>query len=304
MQDQISLSTHISRLSFLNPTILASGIMDEDAESINRILQSGAGGIVTKSIGINPNKGHANPTFVELDHGILNAMGLPNPGINEFKNELDKLKTITQPIIGSVYGKNEHEFIEVATIMEQSGIKAIELNLSCPHASGYGLELGQDPEMIQTIIQSVKNKVKIPVFVKLSSNVNNISILAEAAANAHADAIVAINTVKAMAINTEIQRPVLSNKTGGYSGKAIKPIGLRAVYDLYSQLEIPIIGVGGITTGLDVIEYLMAGAQAVEIGSAIYYRGITVFKEICKEITQWLQIHNYYNIRDIIGVAH
>jgi len=304
MQDQINLSTHIGRLSFSNPTILASGIMDEDAESIKRILHAGAGGIVTKSIGINSNKGHANPTFVELDYGILNAMGLPNPGIDEFKNELAKLKTITQPIIGSVYGKNENEFAKVALIMEQSGIKAIELNLSCPHASGYGLELGQDPEMVHSITQYVKKKVKIPVFVKLSSNVNNITLLAEAAANAHADAIVAINTVKAMAINTEIQRPVLSHKTGGYSGKAIKPIGLRAVYDLHSQIEIPIIGVGGITTGIDVIEYFMAGAQAVEIGSAIYYRGITVFKDICEEITQWLQTHNYNNIRDIIGVAH
>lgn len=283
--------------------MLASGIMDEDAGSMKRITESGAGAIVTKSIGLKPRKGHPNPTFVELDHGILNAMGLPNPGIDAFIEELQELKSANTIIIGSIFGSTTDEFTEIAEKMNPY-VHGLELNLSCPHAKGYGLQIGQNPEFVSEITKAVKNTVSIPVFVKLSAQVNNIKTIGKAAENAGAQAIVAINTLNAMSINLELQCPILGNKVGGYSGPAIKPIGIRSVYELYKHLRIPIIGVGGISTGFDALEYIMAGATSVQIGTALYTRGIDVFYQICDEIKTWMNDHNYQSISDLIGVAH
>jgi len=299
----VNLSTKLDSLLLPNPTMLASGIMDEDAGSMMRILDSGAGAVVTKSIGITPRKGHPNPTFVELECGILNAMGLPNPGITEYVGELKVFEQKNDIIIGSIFGSTADEFIEVATKMTPY-VNALELNLSCPHAEGYGLEIGQDPSFVSEITSAVKKNVSLPVFVKLSAQVNDITSIALAAQKAGANAIVAINTLKAMSINLELKRPILGNKTGGYSGKAIKPVGLRSVFELYDNLSIPIIGVGGITTGLDAIEYIMAGSTSIQIGTAVYTRGITVFQQICNEIREWMTSHDIKELSDLIGVAH
>lgn len=298
------ISTNIGSLPLKNPTMLASGIMDEDAGSMKRIIKCGAGAIVTKSIGLQPHEGYPNPTLIELEYGILNAMGLPNPGIDEFGEEILQLKKSKTPIIGSIYGANTKEFIELGQKMEDHGVSAIELNLSCPHAKRYGLEVGSDPKLIQIITSSVKVNVKIPVFVKLSPNVTNISEIAKAAESGNADAIVAINSVKAMKIDLDLKRPILSNKIGGYSGRAIKPIGMRCVYEIAEHIDIPIIGVGGILSGEDAIEYMMAGASAIQIGAGVYYRELDIFKKIKKEIEQWMDKHSYKKISDIIGVAH
>jgi len=283
--------------------MLASGIMDEDAGSMNRIFKSGAGAVVTKSIGLKPRDGYPNPTAIELEHGIINAMGLPNPGINNFSDEIKTLKTLKIPVIGSIFGSNAKEFTQLAEKMQEYGADAIELNMSCPHAKGYGLEIGSDPKLVKEITSNVKKSVKIPVFVKISPNLTNIVEIAKAAESAKADAVVAINTVKAMKIDLETKTPVLSNKIGGYSGKAIKPIGVRCVYEISKNIKTPVIGVGGITTGEDAIEYFMAGASAVQIGSAVYYRGIDSFKKICKEIEEWMEKHNYKNLSELIGAA-
>jgi dihydroorotate dehydrogenase (NAD+) catalytic subunit len=298
------LSTSIGTIKLKNPTILASGIMDEDAGSMNRILDNHVGAVVTKSIGLYPREGHPNPTCIELEHGLLNAMGLPNPGINEFTKEIDDLNKNNHIIIGSIFGSNSDEFISLAQKMEESGVNAVELNLSCPHAQGYGLEIGQQPSLIKEITVAVKQQISIPVFVKLSSNVNDITKCAIAAEEGKADAIVAINTVKAMKIDINARIPVLGNKVGGYSGKAIKPIGVRCVYDIYKSISIPIIGCGGITTGEDAIEYVMAGATAIEIGSAIYYRDVDVFNKICNEMKQWMKNEKISSLSELIGVAH
>jgi dihydroorotate dehydrogenase (NAD+) catalytic subunit len=175
--------------------------------------------------------------------------------------------------------------------------------MSCPHAKGYGLEIGSDSKLVKEITSNVKKLVKIPVFVKLSSNVTDIIEIAKAAEEGLADGIVAINTVKAMKINIELKTPVLANKIGGYSGKAIKPIGIRCVYEISKNVDIPVIGVGGITTGEDVIEYLMAGASAVQIGTGIYYRDLDVFKKVCNEIKKWMKNHSYNNLNELIGAA-
>jgi dihydroorotate dehydrogenase (NAD+) catalytic subunit len=298
------LRTTIGSLQLKNPTLLASGIMDEDAGSMQRMIDCGAGAIVTKSIGMQPRDGYANPTVLELEYGLLNAMGLPNPGIDRYGHEMNKLQKSTTPIIGSIYSADAEEFVALATKMEQYGAAGVELNVSCPHAKRYGLEVGCDATLLHTIVSSVKQQVHIPVFVKVSPNVTNIVEIAQAAEKGNADAIVAINTVKGMKIDLETTHPILANRTGGYSGKAIKPIGVRCVYDIAQSINIPVIGVGGITTGEDAIEYFMAGASAVQIGSAVYYRGPDVFKYICKEIDVWMDTHGYKKIAELIGAAY
>ena len=298
------ITTNIAGIKLENPTMLASGIMDEDSGSIKRIIDCGAGAIVTKSIGLSARKGYPNPTVIELEHGLLNAMGLPNSGIDRYAEEIISFKNSKIPIIGSIYGSNSQEFIKLGKKMENYGVSALELNLSCPHAKSYGLQLGCDSSIVQKITTSVKKNVGIPVYVKLSPNVTDIVKIAKAAENGKADAIVAINTIKAMKIDIELGKPILSNIIGGYSGGAIKPIGVRCVYELSTNLNIPIIGVGGITNGVDALEYLMAGASAVQIGSGVYYRGPEVFKKVCDEIKNWMKAHKFNKLTEIIGAAH
>jgi len=278
--------------------------MDEDAGSMKRIFDCDAGAVVTKSIGLKPREGYPNPTFVELEYGILNAMGLPNPGIDKYCEEIKELKNSNVTVIGSVFGSNSHEFAELSKKMNISGVDALELNMSCPHAKGYGLEIGSDSKLVKEITSKVKESSKVPVFVKLSSNLKDIVEIAKSAEKGNADGIVAINSVKAMKINLDMKIPVLANITGGYSGKAIKPIGVRCVYDIAKNVDIPVIGVGGVTTGEDALEYIMAGASAIQIGTGIYYRGIDIFKKVCREIEDWMKDHNYKTITKLIGAAH
>ena len=278
--------------------------MDEDAGSMKRIFDCDAGAVVTKSIGLKPREGYPNPTFVELEYGILNAMGLPNPGIDKYCEEIKELKNSNVTVIGSVFGSNSHEFAELSNKMNISGVDALELNMSCPHAKGYGLEIGSDSKLVKEITSKVKESSKVPVFVKLSSNLKDIVEIAKSAEKGNADGIVAINSVKAMKINLDMKIPVLANITGGYSGKAIKPIGVRCVYDIAKNVDIPVIGVGGVTTGEDALEYIMAGASAIQIGTGIYYRGIDIFKKVCREIEDWMKDHNYKTITKLIGAAH
>lgn len=297
------IATKIASLKLKNPTILASGLMDEDAGSMKRIFECGAGAIVTKSIGLKPRGGYSNPTVIELEHGVLNAMGLPNPGIEAYPEEIKILKNLDIPLIGSIFGSNSKEFVELGRKMQNYGVDALELNMSCPHAKGYGLEIGSDAKLVRKITSDVKKSTNLPVFVKLSSNVTDIVGIAKAAEQGNADGIVAINTVKAMKIDIELKTPILANKIGGYSGKAIKPIGIRCVYEIAKDVSIPIIGVGGITTGEDAIEYIMAGASAVQIGTGIYYRDLDIFKKICEEIKKWIKNHGYKNLTELIGAA-
>jgi len=288
------LETSIGQLKMKNPLMLASGILDMTRQSMEKFADAGA--VVTKSIGIEERKGYGNPSVVELEHGLLNAMGLPNPGVEKYVEELRNIKI--DNIIGSIFGKDAAEFAMVAKKIE-GAVSAVEMNMSCPHAGSYGA--GFPTDMIGEAVSTVKESISIPVFVKLGEE--NILERAREAAEGGADAIVAINTVRAMAIDIETSMPVLANKVGGYSGPAIKPIGIRCVYELSKEIDIPIMGVGGITTAEDVIEYMMAGASAVQIGSGIYYRGEKIFGEICKELKEWLRVHGYESIRDIIGIA-
>ena len=298
------LSVGVAGLKLRNPTLLASGILDETGGSLVRVFKSGAGAVVTKSICLQPRSGYKNPTIVELETGMLNAMGLPNPGIEEYGAEVKKAVKAGAVVIGSVFGKDEREYGTVARRFDEYGVSALELNLSCPHAKGFGLEIAQSAEAVEGFTLAAKEAVKIPVMPKLSPNVTNVALLGEAAERGGADAVVAVNTVKALAISAELRMPILSNKYGGLSGPAIKPIGLRCVYDLYEAVDIPIIGVGGVTTGLDAVEYFMAGASAIEIGTAIRSRGVGVFRSVCKEIKQFMEKEGFKAVKEMVGLAH
>ncbi|OGS44265.1 MAG: dihydroorotate dehydrogenase B catalytic subunit [Euryarchaeota archaeon RBG_13_57_23] len=299
-----NLAVDICGLRMKNPTMLASGVLDETGKSMLVVAKAGAGAIVTKSIGKEPRVGHSGPTIVELPQALLNAMGLPNPGIEAYAAEIAEAKTAEVPIIGSVFGGSEQEIAELAKNMQEAGVEAVELNLSCPHAKGYGAEIGSTPEMVETICRAVKETVTIPVFAKLTPNTSSIVSLAKAAEKGGADAVVAINTLKGMVISPEAKMPVLGNRYGGLSGPAIRPIGVRCVYEIYEAVSIPVIGVGGISTGREAVEYLMAGAKAVQIGTAIWKEGPEVFGKICREIQDFMDEFGYTKLSEMTGVAH
>jgi len=299
-----SLEVSISGLKLRNPTMLASGIMGETGPSLRKMAEHGPGALVTKSIGKEPREGYPNPTLVELPTGYLNCMGLPNPGIMEFADEMPSALSAGLPIIGSIFGANAEEFRDLAIAMEDYGASAVELNLSCPHAKGYGMELGTDPSGVKGIVSSVKSSVDIPVMAKLTPNTERLVLVGEAVQEAGGDGVVAVNTVKAMCINVEMRRPVLSNVTGGLSGPAIRPIGVRCVYELYAALDIPIVGVGGVENWKDALEYMMAGASAVQVGSSLGRKGLDVFREIIAGIELYLNNSEFNSIVEMVGVAH
>jgi dihydroorotate dehydrogenase (NAD+) catalytic subunit len=285
--------------------MLASGILGYATETLERIVEGGAGAIVTKSVGLKPRVGYANPTIVQTSCGLINAMGLPNPGIGEFVKEIRVAKTVLNvPLIVSVYGFSGEEYAKVSKKAVDSGADAIELNVSCPHAKETGSEIGQNPKILREVVGKVKVAVDKPVFAKLSPNVTSIVEIAEAAVKAGADAITAINTVRAMAIDTETAMPILSNKTGGLSGPAIKPIAVRCVYEIYEQVKVPIIGCGGVTNWRDAVEFLLAGASAVQIGTAVALKGSSVFKNVTRGIDAYLKRNNFRSVDEIVGLSH
>jgi dihydroorotate dehydrogenase (NAD+) catalytic subunit len=277
-----------------NHLLLAAGILGTTGSSLNRMLSLGAGGVVTKSIGPNPKDGHAGPCVVILEDGILNAMGLPNPS-KEFVDEIAPL--VKKPVIISIYGGNPAEFAQVASWFEGRAA-GFELNLSCPHAEGYGAAVGTDPALVEACTRAV-SKTGVPTWVKLTPNVTDITVIGKAAERGGASAIVAINTIKAMRISTGIGRPVLGNRYGGLSGTAVFPVAVRCVYELFESCKVPIIGCGGIATADNVIEMMMAGASAVEIGSAVL-NNVKIFETIKAELYK----KDGLSPKEIVGCAH
>lgn len=278
-----------------NHLLLAAGVLGTTGASLSRMLTRGAGGVVTKSIGPQPKNGHAGPCVAVLDNGILNAMGLPNPS-KDFTEELQTLDN--RPVIVSIFGGNPGEFAEVAGWFKGKAA-GFELNLSCPHAEGYGAAIGVDPALVEACTRAVST-LGMPTWVKLTPNVTDITTIGKAAERGGATAIVAINTVKAMRISTALRQPVLGNRYGGLSGNAIFPVAVRCVYELYEACTIPIIGCGGISTADNVIEMMMAGAQAVEIGSAVQ-QDIGIFERIKTEL---YAKNGGIAPKEIVGCAH
>lgn len=286
--------TKIGGVQLNNHLLLAAGILGTTGASLARILRNGAGGVVTKSIGPTPKVGHPGPCLVTVEGGIINAMGLPNPSA-AFVDELDCLQG--EPVVVSIFGGTPEEFRMVAGWFSGK-VSGFELNLSCPHAEGYGSSIGSDPALVEECTKAVAS-LGMPTWVKLTPNVADIAEIGVAAERGGADAIVAINTVKAMRISTALGRPVLGNHFGGLSGKAVFPIAVRCIYDLYEACSIPIVGCGGVSTADNVVEMMMAGAGAVEIGSAVI-DGIDIFTTIAEDL---------YGIEgvsadEIVGCAH
>ena len=284
----------IGGVALENHLLLAAGILGTTGSSLARMLLLGAGGVVTKSIGPQPKDGHAGPCLVVLEDGLLNAMGLPNPS-KEFADEITSLTK--KPVIVSIFGGDPSEFALVASWFRDR-VAGFELNLSCPHAEGYGAAIGTDPALVKACTRAVSG-TGVPTWVKLTPNVTDITAIGKAAEEGGASAIVAINTLKAMRISTGMRRPVLGNRYGGLSGSAIFPVAVRCVYELYESCKIPIIGCGGISTADNVIEMMMAGASAVEIGSAVY-NDVKVFETIKADLYK----KEGLSPDDIIGCAH
>ena len=277
-----------------NHLLLAAGVLGTTGASLSRMLTLGAGGVVTKSIGPVPKDGHAGPCLVVLEDGLLNAMGLPNPS-KEFVDELAALAK--RPVIASIFGGTPEEFATVAGWFSGK-VAGFELNLSCPHAEGYGAAIGTDPALVEACTRAV-SKTGAPTWVKLTPNVTDITVIGKAAERGGASAIVAINTVKAMRISTAMRRPVLGNRFGGLSGRAVFPVAVRCVYELYDAVKVPIIGCGGIASADNVVEMMMAGARAVEIGSAVQ-ADATVFEKIRGD----LYAKDGLEPDEIVGCAH
>ena len=299
------LGTNLAGLKLASPTVLASGVLGYTGESMQRIAKAGAGAVVTKSVGVEPRPGYPNPTVVQANAGLINAMGLPNPGIDEYTEEIRYAKTILKvPLIVSVYGYTAEEYASVAQKALAAGADAVELNVSCPHVKDTGSEIGQNPKVLAEVVGKVKAAVRKPVIVKLSPNVNDIAEIAKVAVKAGADALTAINTVKAMAIDVETQMPVLGNVKGGLSGPAIKPIALRCIYDIFEAVKIPIFGCGGVTNWQDAVEFILAGASAVQIGSGVALEEPELFQTINKGVQAYLEKKGYGSVKEIVGLSH
>ncbi|MCK4687530.1 MAG: dihydroorotate dehydrogenase [Candidatus Lokiarchaeota archaeon] len=296
------LEINLSSLKLKSPIILASGILGVSFSSMKRVINAGAGAVTTKSIGPRPRKGYKNPSIIEIYPGtFMNSVGLGNPGIDDFILEIKEIKENNIPLIVSVFGDTKEVYLEVATKAEKAGADAIEINISCPHAEV--TSIGIDKDLTYKIVKYIKEHLSKPLFVKLNPNVTNIGEIALAAEKGGADGVVAINTLTALKIDVNTKRPILSHGSGGLSGKAIHPIAIKKVYDLYKILKIPIIGCGGIDSWEDVIEFFLAGASAVQIGTALY-REIEIIKEINKGIIHYLKDNQYKSINDIKGLAH
>ncbi len=302
----LDISTKILNLKLANPTILASGIMGVSGASCCYAAKNGAGAVVMKSIGPSEREGHNNPILVEFKGGFLNAVGLPNAGIDASLPEIEfAMKNSGVPVIPSIFGGTKEEFGIVAEKMATLKPQMIEVNLSCPNtANDFGEAFALSEKTAAEVIRIVKSKTKIPISAKLAPNVPDIKRIAKAVEEAGADAISAINTMPGMAIDTQAARPILHNKSGGISGNALKPIAVKCVYDIYEAVKIPIIGIGGVTTGEDAVEMIMAGAVAVEIGTAVYYRGIDVFRKVSDEVKQFMAENGYSSIKGMTGIAH
>lgn len=306
------MSTAISFLGikFNNPIILASGILGVTAASMKRCIDLGAGGVTVKSISLKPRTGHPNPTMGGYDSYFLNAVGLSNPGVAAGIKELIKLKTLTKaPVIGSVFAGTVEEFGEVTERICRAPIDILEIDISCPNVGDeFSVPFAYSTEAAAAITRTVKRhaaKHGVPISMKLSPNAWNIGAIAAACEEAGADAITAVNTAAGMSIDAAFQAPFLANKVGGVSGPALKPIALKSVWDVYNSVKhIPIIATGGVTTGDDAIEMILAGGTLVGVGSAAFWRGPAVFGKIVTEMRQYMKRYHIKTLKQLVGKAH
>lgn len=296
------LKTKFLGVEIKSPLVLPAGIMDMSFSGLKVCNENGAGIVTSKSLTLEPRSGHKGPVVAEFEGGFLNAMGLCNPGIADGLAEIKEFKEHSAtPVIVSVFASNTDDFLKLTEYVNNSKADFLELNLSCPNVyDEFGIPLASSKNKVFEIVKAVKTKSKLPIIAKLSPNVLSITDIAVSAENAGADALCMINTVgPGMLIDTKMVKPVLFNKFGGLSGPCIKPVALKLIYQTYSTVKIPIIGMGGVTSGNDAIEMVMAGASAIGVGTAVYYRGIEVFDKINKEIIDFLDENDYTSLEDV-----
>ncbi|MDY6915726.1 MAG: dihydroorotate dehydrogenase [Candidatus Cloacimonadota bacterium] len=297
-----SLKVEFLGKELISPLVLPAGVMGMSFSGMQISRKNGAGLITSKSLTLKPRTGHKGPVVAEFEGGILNCMGLCNPGIVEGLHEVDDFKKRSgNSVIVSVFATNSNDFVKLTEYVNSSKADFLELNLSCPNVfDEFGIPLAASYKQVYKIVKAVKMVAKLPVIAKLSPNVYDIVPIAQAAQKGGADALCMINTVgPGMLIDTKMAKPILFNKFGGLSGPCIKPIALKLIYQTYSVVDIPILGMGGVTSGDDAVQMFMAGADLVGVGTAVYYRGIEVFDKINSEIKEYMRQMDFSNLQQL-----
>lgn len=307
------LQTSLAGVRLRTPLVLASGILGTSATLLARAASAGAGAVTAKSAGPERRIGHRNPICFDWGAGLINAVGLPNPGAEEEATLLADAKRLLLPtgvpLIASIFAGTPDQFAEVAETVLAAKPDLLELNISCPNVhDDFGEPFAAScagAASVTAAVKPVAQAAGVPLFVKVAPNVPNIARIAADAVKAGADGITAINTMPGMVIDIESARPILTNRSGGLSGPAIRPVAVRCVYEIARELPgVPIIGTGGVNRGEDAIEMLMAGATAVGVGSAVYYRGTDALTRINTEIKAWMEARSVRSLPDLIGLAH
>ncbi len=298
-----SLETAVGPIRLEKPTVLASGILGISLDVFERLYEAGAGAVVSKSLSREPWEGYPNPTVVGLaGGGWVNAVGLSNPGAHNFALMMRKGHNV--PIMVSLVGSTAGDFEDMISEFTGCTVAAYELNMSCPHVEKVGLEVGDDPELVAEIVRAAKRAAPLaPIVVKVGLGSSNYLDTVGAAAESGADAITAINTIRAIAISAELQTPILSHGFGGLSGTPIKPVALRCVYEIASGYDIPIMGCGGVSTWEDAVEFILAGASAVQIGSALGSDNFDLFDTINRGILSYMERKGISRVAEMVGLA-
>ncbi len=303
-----AMPVEIAGVRLPNPLVLASGILGTHASLMERAALAGAGAITAKSAGPLPRSGHPNPSCVAWEGGLLNAIGLANPGAAAEAELLARtrarLAPLGVPLIASIFADRVENFARVAREVAEGGPDLLEVNISCPNvASDFGEPFAGSPQSAAAVTAAVRAAVDLPIVIKLAPNVPEIGRIARAVAEAGADAICAVNTMPGMLVDLESGQPVLANRSGGVSGAALLPIALYAVYQIRAAVDLPIIGTGGVASGADALRMVMAGATAVGIGSAVYREGPEVFGRVAREMAAWLAERGL-RLEQVRGRAH
>ena len=297
----MNLSVDIAGVTMKNPVTTGSGTFGSGEEFSEFVDLSKLGAVTTKGVANVPWPGNPTPRVAEVYGGMLNAIGLQNPGINVFvERDVPYLKKAGATIIVNVCGKSEKDYVEVVERLSDEPVDLLEINVSCPNVKEGGIAFGQDPKALYEITKAVKAKAKQPIIMKLSPNVTDITEMAKAAVDAGSDALSLINTLTGMKIDIERRDFVLANKTGGMSGPAIKPVAVRMVYQVANAVDVPIIGMGGIATAEDALEFIMAGATAVSVGTANFINPATTL-EVVDGIKTYMERHQINDINELIG---
>jgi len=302
------LSVSIRGVRLGNPLVLASGILGTHASLMLRVARAGAGAITAKSAGPLPRSGHPNPSCVDFGGGLLNAIGLANPGAADEATLLAetraRLRPLGVPLIASIFADRVETFGRVAAQVAEAEPDLLEVNISCPNvASDFGEPFAGSPTSAAAVTAAVRQAVALPIVIKLAPNVPDLGQIARAVVDAGADAICAVNTMPGLLVDLESGQPVLANRSGGLSGAALLPIALYAVYQITSAVDVPVIGTGGVASGADALRMVMAGATAVGVGSAVYHEGPEVFGRIVAEMAAWLDERGL-TLDEIRGRAH